>query len=978
MSLVRKAQEGAKTPALYTMYGDQYSVDDLQRDADGGLDEELLRLERGVKDQIQFREAYNNIMSGIRDGSITYSGGTTLSDASGKYYNYYNQSDKDKKDLNKDYYGLMGNYIVRRMKKAKKWVNPEDKAKTKWNGSASIGNALIRELYNSDQENIRDFIDNDTYDETLKKRGVTRRTKRLSEAFESVSSKFDKLFTGYTDADKADALAYINDAIKSLNDGSIDAGDYLALSRAASGLNYRGMFSGEKELATPDEVAQTPPSHNSPEQNQRQAFINWIEQKYPQFTGTLQGSRSLTTGKTYGPGTLSALSTAMAGLSNNDLYRIVRSALSDPKYTFNNEQVIKNTFKDADYGFLNPFGLQKALEALKGKGLLHSFGEDNLNLYYVPNTDNSSRQTAWVWDDKAGTISEMSYHDIPYWREKIKQEWLASNGGTADNSYWASRYFKLGGVVKAYNGTQFTSRIGSHSNVDYQTRGNIANTKANESSVAKWDDWFDLNKMLTDFGTYQSGGQGVPTPFSYAYARGADGKPLMNEDNTPKYGLTTDQFVETLNQLGDIGTLFQNKKYADTGYRNWNNLFDQTGFNEYFGGTSGNFDRLGPSTWNRNAFLGKLRDAYGETNPMTYGDDKIYFDGTKWSKVIPQSQAEVPEIPSGQDPVVSTTSTPAGTSTVDPSKINLTIGDVNKPRGTGQGFWNSMLGLAPDFIGAGRLALSLNTNARVDKTLYPSLGPVLKGMKHTFLPVTGAWDIRQSGYRNAGNMESRFSKALTSDADLYTRTMLDAYRLGNAERSKADLVDNQKRSENSKAAIAARIADRDYNLAVADENLLRINQSNRERAQMKVSHMLSDYKGINGAAKAIEERSRIDLQEKELARKNAMQNALAYEYQDAMDNLNRMYKESNPTATTSTMLDDTNYTDAVKALRRQYQYNIDNFSIGNTKAGYYENFVPRSYNQILGSYTFSAKKGGQLNPNALYLINKVIRNENNT
>ena len=176
MSLVRKMQEGAKTPTLYTMYGKQYNFDELQRSADQGLAEHLAGLKRGSKDETQFRDAYNNIMMGIRDGSITYQDGRFVDTK----YGYHNSPDKDK---NKDHYGLMANYIFGKMGRSPEYVKPEDKTKTKWNGSASIGNALIRELYNSDSENIRDFIDVDAYDEATKKRGTTNRARRLAQAF---------------------------------------------------------------------------------------------------------------------------------------------------------------------------------------------------------------------------------------------------------------------------------------------------------------------------------------------------------------------------------------------------------------------------------------------------------------------------------------------------------------------------------------------------------------------------------------------------------------------------------------------------------------------------------------------------------------------------------------------------------------------------------------------------------------------------
>ena len=972
-------QEGAKTPTLYTMYGKQYNFDELQRSADQGLAEHLAGLKRGSKDETQFRDAYNNIMMGIRDGSITYQDGRFVDTK----YGYHNSPDKDK---NKDHYGLMANYIFGKMGRSPEYVKPEDKTKTKWNGSASIGNALIRELYNSDSENIRDFIDVDAYDEATKKRGTTNRARRLAQAFQNVLSNFDTLFTGYTDVDKANATAYINDAIKYLNDGSIDAGDYLALSRAASGPNYRGMFSGE--YAPEQTVTNSPTTSKNPVQAQRQAFVDWIEQKYPQFLGTLQGSRSLATSKTYGPGTLETLSTAMNGLSNNELYRIVRSALSDSKYVFNNEQFIRNSFKDADYGFLNPFGLQKALETLKGKGLLQPFGENALNLYYIPNTDNSARQTAWVWDDQAGTVQEMSYHDIPYWREKIKQEWLTSNGGTTDNSYWASRYFKVGGIIKAQTGAVMDRNKGRGPAATASGGANnwlaVPNTSANAANVNTWDGYYKISDIISHIkqsaDSYNtSEGQAVWTPWgSGGYSRGADGKIITGDDGRTKYGLSGAQLGIKLNELEQLGAnLPWDKTLNGRGYDAWNRKFDETGFNSYFGGDSSKFDYMGPSTHNRQALLQQMKSTYTKENPLVIGDDKLYWSGNRWDLALPEIKAKIPGIEVNPTIPKVADANPGNTSGVDSTKINFVTGDRKGTKGTGEGFLNVLGGIAPDLIGAGRLAISLNTNNRVAKTIRPTLTPVLKNTYERFSPITGDLYTRQSGYKRAGDIQSRFSRPITSDASLYAHTMLEANRQATALQSQTDAADNQEIKRTAAEALA-RVED---NVArrseTANFNRGSMNQTNREIAQLEATRLKSNWQSWDNYLQGIESRQRVKQQERDALRNSAMQAALGTQYSDAIAKLDALYKEQNPNATISTMLADSRYTDAVRALQRQHQYNSYNFSI-NSREDPYKGYKSRSYDDILGSLKFSAKSGGQLKPSAAYLINKVIRNESNT
>ena len=126
-----------------------------------------------------------------------------------------------------------------------------------------------------------------------------------------------------------------------LKDGKIDPGDYLALSRAAGGLDYRSMFADKTvEPPSPREEAVEVPETN---------FVSWVSKKYPVFSGTLHTSRSLNDGRTYNPDTLNRITQAVNSLSESDLYRIVRSALADKNYVFNNEQSVVNAFGDADY-----------------------------------------------------------------------------------------------------------------------------------------------------------------------------------------------------------------------------------------------------------------------------------------------------------------------------------------------------------------------------------------------------------------------------------------------------------------------------------------------------------------------------------------------------------------------------------------------------------------------------------------------------
>lgn len=102
-------------------------------------------------------------------------------------------------------------------------------------------------------------------------------------------------------------------------------------------------------------------------------------------------------------------------------------------------------------------------------------------------------------------------------------------------------------------------------------------------------------------------------------------------DNKKYKSLTAD----TLNKLIQPD-LFKGKELNKLGYTNWNNLFNTTGINEYFGYSKDRSDYLGPTTWQRNALLTALAQKHNSAESALDTDSgKIYFDTTqnKWVPV---------------------------------------------------------------------------------------------------------------------------------------------------------------------------------------------------------------------------------------------------------------------------------------------------------------------------------------------------------
>lgn len=134
-------------------------------------------------------------MAGIKDGSITF-GDNQFHDTQGRYTN----ADK----VDRDYYGLVANYIYSKMGKSNPYqapVSPEEAKKIKWDNN-SVRTALMQEIFNNDTPtNVQDFIDLDELKDGA--RGNTNRMARLATAFQNISNNWDSTFTGFADSDKA-------------------------------------------------------------------------------------------------------------------------------------------------------------------------------------------------------------------------------------------------------------------------------------------------------------------------------------------------------------------------------------------------------------------------------------------------------------------------------------------------------------------------------------------------------------------------------------------------------------------------------------------------------------------------------------------------------------------------------------------------------------------------------------------------------
>lgn len=963
MSKEQENSKETKTPTLYTFYGKQYDFNDLRRDSDLGFKDYLRTLRRGDKDSEELWNAYSNMMSGIGDGSITFENGR-FNDSLGRYSNgvYYDNDGKKQtsKKKSRDYYGLVANYIAGKLGKSQEYQEPkepEDKTKIKWSGNNSLGLAFNHKMFNTDNGNIMDFIDLDPYDEGTKSRKTDNRIKQVKDVTKYLYDNFDSLFTGYSDADSQQAKQYLKEAMTSLDDNTVNSGDYLALSRAFGGINWRNMFNTQQPTLQQTEEVQSEQTQLTPTQK----FASWVEQKYPKYTGDLK-KRSLSIGTTYTDFEKNSLQNALQSLQTGDLQRMIRSIITDPTYKFNNESFISNIFQGTPTWFANQYGLSSILQTLKGKNFLKPISKETPNLYYIPGTTTKDN-IGWVWDDTNNTIQQMDIRSIPYWQQRMLQEYKGETGG---DLAWAEPYLREGGIIKARTGVQLNSNANWYSGVFTPQLNHILTNLKNDHDYYKW-----LNDMQSKHSElYRAAGDNFTNTayendlvkkYQDAYKAGYNGEWKDNQFGYNSLGIQN-AYDKGMFNIGE------NRTSGDKAGQ-WTSDSLYSGITDYrrLLGRKGDY-----SDNQLSEITQKFKDA---GYSFDLGDDGYYRLNPLLGKIERpvSSVALKPDIP--QQISVPKVALDTKKTYVDPRKER----EQEQEQQVGSRNWN----ISPDLIGAGRLVSSIVTNNRVTDTIMKSLKPVLKDTYERYSPITGAFGEMQFRNNQAANLRSQAAKPFTSDASLQLAGQLDADRRARDLEYQGFLADNNEIKRTREAALARQEDNMARRSEVANFNRASINQTGRERAQLQATNLKKNWESVDNFLQGIEGRLRTKMLEDTERRNN-------FRLQTSMSDIDSRYQDltrratndvstwmaSNPGAPLSSMPNYLNYTKYIGDMQRWkqaqqykahadvYGYNYDNDWLHKT---------PESIGQPYGY-----KRGGSLTPSAMYLINKVIRNESNT
>ena len=430
-----------------------YKLSDFQEGVGDGWEEYRTALKDEEKNRDVLNQAYNYMLDGIANGTVTIKNG-----------NFYT-TDQNILD-NKDIFGQVTYYLKSQLGKSEEYISPEEKRKVDFSNDAFRKN-FNNYVFNSDDFNLNDFIELDPLDEKTGKRGTTNRINAIKEYLDQID--FDRDFKNLDELTKERYQKYIENAKKAISDNTISSNEYLDLSRLFGyGGQWNKIFTTEGILSEPDKEetpAQQAPIQKTPQQMLDDFMVNEI----PEFTGQ-ESEYELNTPK-FGKYTFQIWENIMKNINNKDLVRMMDLLNDNPNINLSNMKYVVESAKKTGAAKLRiayPDNAQSrsfVLNTMKYRNLLTKIG-DGLYMYY------SNRSPyALIWDEKQNKLYKKAARNVEYIVRSKLNEFNQTNGNTEGS--WYKKYqqpdntsevesAKNGGVLKASGGLNFNLAVGNN------------------------------------------------------------------------------------------------------------------------------------------------------------------------------------------------------------------------------------------------------------------------------------------------------------------------------------------------------------------------------------------------------------------------------------------------------------------------------------------------------------------------------------
>ena len=235
----------------------------------------------------------------------------------------------------------------------------------------------------------------------------------------------------------------------------------------------------------------------------------------------------------------------------------------------------------------------------------------------------------------------------------------------------------------------------------------------------------------------------------------------------------------------------------------------------------------------------------------------------------------------------------------------------------------------------------------------------------------------------AADVRRQAARPFTSDASLQLAGALDANRQATDLERQGFLADDAEIKRTKAEALKRQEDNIARRSEVANFNRASINQTNRELAQLEGARLKQNWQSVDNFLAGLEGRVRQRAEVDSDRRINYMfQNAqqdIDDQYQDALQKAQdaALKWQKDPANASKTLSEMPNYFQFLRELSRWR--NASSLGAHANVYGYrYDNnYLNKSARDIGSKYGFY-KNGGSLRPSTLSMINRILRNENNT
>lgn len=864
----------------YKYKNKNYKLSDFQEGVGDGWEEYRTALKDEEKNRDALNQAYNYMLDGIANGTVTIKNG-----------NFYTT---DQNILNnKDIFGQVTYYLKSQLGKSEEYISPEEKRKVDFSNDAFRKN-FNNYVFNSDDFNLNDFIELDPLDEKTGKRGTTNRINAIKEYLDQID--FDRDFKNLDEQTRTRYQKYIENAKKAISDNTISSNEYLDLSRLFGyGGQWNKIFTTEGTPAEPDKEetpAQQAPAQKTPQQMLDYFMVNEI----PEFTGQ-EESYWVNPDIKLDPKYTRTVIDILANMSNDDIVRSLNILNDHQDADFNKISYFKEAAKKmklngARISFpTNKQSRYMLMQVLKNRNLLTDLGNGNY-MYY-----SNKSPYALIWDSIQKKLYKKAARNVEYIVRSKLNEFNQTNGNTEGS--WYKKYQqqdntsevesnKNGGVLKASGGLNFNLAVGNNENKNIKLPNGLTIPLLSSINPAKLpdggfddfnqaviyndEDLLDSNRLKRvwnkETGKYELAKRGDQA----ATDNISTGNKLYDVEGVEGSQEKDENLYKVSWNENWINRLMNNPKLAEAFARRYISLngvngdkFKQLWFNPDDTFNHENFKKAIPRggekihIWSE-GLNGTGHDVYaGRMYGIATGDgsikyynhipegwqvsgDKIKFDDiTNLYMLTPKSEEQKVE---NQDQVGERI----------PGKENIKDLNIKNPYDD-RSKENSLALL--------RLIKTLDNNRKNANILRNGITLKQYDTYETYAPIKGAYSIKSTLANQAADIQSRMANQGFIDwkqqalANSLAQSQADQYN----EKGIASDVQERQRTE----AISRELQER--NLArrqeVADKNINESALYRQQLASIDASRNIKDHESWDTYLKQIEEQSRLDRIEKQ-------------------------------------------------------------------------------------------------------------------